>query len=130
MPSISREFIEDQPERFSPYVFILTTLLHPTSVAMAAVAGGSMKVIELRPGTTAADLPEVQQIIRDQREEDRGQVPLFGAMTGFLFVYSESEGLLLDLDGNVCSREVGGIVEGGRRQGKFWPKSLQIQQRV
>jgi len=117
MPSISDEFIEFPPEPFRPYVFGLTSRRNPTSVSMAATAGGDMKIIDVPPGATVADLPQIQEIARAQYLEDDGQYMLFGAITGFLFNFSPTDGILLDVDGN----------EVGRRMGKFWSENIGIQ---
>jgi hypothetical protein len=113
----SDEFLEIKPPSFSPYVYLVTSRRMPTSIAMAAVAGGGMKTIDLPAGTTINDLPKVQNIVRKHYVKNEGQCALFGVITGFLFVFSPTAGILLDVDGN----------EIGRKDGRFWPQSISIQ---
>ena len=120
-PWPSPEFLELKPPKFEPFVFIRTASYMPSSIAMAGAVGGSVKYISLAPNTGSEDLPVVQKIVRERYSESRG-VPLWGEITGFFFVYSESEGILLDLDGNE--------VEGGRRTGRFWPQSISIETQI
>lgn len=114
----SDEFLEIKPASFKPFVFIRTTSYMPSSISMASAVGGSVKYIALAPGTTMDDLPTVQKIVRDRYAESHG-VPLWGDVTGFFFVYSDSEGVLLDVNG--------AELEDGRRQGRFWPRSIGIE---
>jgi hypothetical protein len=117
-PWPSDEFLEIKDPAFQPYVFVLTEDEKPSSIAMAAVAAGGMKYINLPFGTTVENLATVQEIVHDHAK--KVGVPLFGKITGYLFVYSESEGVLLNLDGT----------EVGRKQGRFWPMSISIQSRI
>jgi len=89
----------------------------PSSIAMAAVAGGGMKYIDLPDTFTANDLPQVQHIVQKCYEKNEGNCALFGRIVSFLFVYSPTEGILLDIDGNTVEPKTG----------KFWPQSISIQ---
>jgi len=120
-PWPSPEFLELKWPKFEPFVFIRTTSYMPSSIAIAGAVGGSVKYIPLDPSTGPDDLPDVQKIVRERYAESKG-VPLWGDITGFFFVYSESEGILLDLDGNE--------VEGGRKQGRFHPQSISIERQI
>ena len=68
-----------------------------------------------------ADLPKVQGIVQERYAESKG-VPLWGEITGFLFVYSPTDGILLDLNGNE--------VESGRKQGRFRAQSIAIEKQL
>ena len=81
-----------------------------------------MKYIGLDFSATIENLPRVQRMVREKYAEDRGNCILFGKITGFFFVYSPTEDILLDVDGNE--------VENGRRQGKFWPQTVSLQSRL
>lgn len=113
---ISPGFLEIQPEPFMPYLFIETQVKFPSSIAMAAVCANSMKYINL-PGATVEKLAKVQAIAREHFIETKGGIPLYGAITGFLFVCSSTEAIRLDTEGNEISRLTG----------KFWPQSISIQ---
>lgn len=115
----SSEFLEIQPLKFSPFILVMTEPNKPSSISMAAVAGNALRFIELWPDATLQDLPQVQKIVRERCARDQGSVALFGQMAGFFFVFSPTEGILLDVDGNQ--------VEGGRRKGRFHPQSTAIQ---
>ena len=117
---ISPEFIEVKESRFQPYVLILTSPNHTSSIAMAAVAGGSMRYVLLPNDVTPADLPKVQTLVREHYRENDGQCILFGRIIGWLFVYNPSEGIMLAVNGD----------EIARKQGRFHPISIQIQDAV
>jgi hypothetical protein len=117
MPSISPEFIELRPEPFRPYLFVLSNNSHPSSIAMAAASGGSTKIVEFDERLTPEDLPKVNNVIQNYLADFEGECPLFGTVTGFLFVSSPTDGTLFDAAGH----------EIGLRTGKFWPVSLSIQ---
>ena len=119
--SISQEFIEFKDPPFSPYILIRTESIRPTSIAMAAAGGGSLKYIPLPAIFTAADLSEVQEIVRKHYAKQKA-VPLFGKIMGYFVAFSETGGVTLGLDGNE--------VENGRKQGRFWPQSISIQDRI
>jgi hypothetical protein len=113
---ISDEFLEIRPEPFMPYLFIETKVKFPTSIAMAAVCGNSMKYINLR-GATVGKLPKVQAIAREHFAETKGVLALYGPITEFLFVTSPTEAIRLTTTGET----IGGLT------GKFWPQSISIQ---
>ena len=113
----SREFLEIESPKFSPYIFVKTSRDFPTSIAMAAAGGWSSKTINLPSDTTAGDLPDVQEIVRKHFERSRGGIPLWEKIEGYLFVYAPTEGIVLDVEGN----------EIGRRTGRYHPPSIEIQ---
>jgi hypothetical protein len=117
MPTISREFLEDRMPSFAPYVFIVTSLRMPTSIAMAAVTGGGTKRILLPKEFTAGSLPSVQRIARKHFVKNKGNCVLFGKIKAFLYVFSPTQGFLLDTGGKLL--EV--------KSGSFWPESICIQ---
>ena len=116
----SEEFLEIQPPRFQPFVFVKTKLYSPTSVAMAAVGGWGLKIINLPETFTADNLPKVQEIVRKHFVENQGGIPLWHEIEGYFFVFTPSEGILLDVDGNLI----------GRRTGKYHPQSIAIQKEL
>jgi hypothetical protein len=118
MPSISPDMIDIKPPSFHPYVFIETTSKMPSSIAMTAAAGGAMKYIDLPMTFTANDLPQVQPIVREHFQEHEGHCALFGKVVRYRFMYSPTESILLDTEGN----------ETGRQQGRYWPQSISIQE--
>lgn len=117
MPSISPEFIDFRPEPFRPYLFVLSSNSRPSSISMAAASGGSTKVVEFDERLTPDDLPKAQNAIQNYLIDFEGDCPLFGTVTGFLFVQTPTVGILFDSNGH----------EIGPRTGKFWPASLSIQ---
>src|SRR4051812_27761492 len=102
---ISREFLEGPPPRFKPYVFIETVLRIPTSIAMAAAAGGGMKFIKLWEGATTDDLPRVQTVVRQHYVDAKGGVPLFGQVLRYRFIHDTHGSIVLDIDGNEIARQ-------------------------
>jgi hypothetical protein len=105
---------------FRPYVFIVTSLRMPTSIAMAAVAGGGMKTITLPNATTVDDLGRVQVIVIDHFRSNEGNCILFDRIVAFLFVYAPNEGIMMDTAGNVVETKTG----------QFWPISISIQDQI
>jgi hypothetical protein len=116
-PSISDDFIEIKPPKFQPFVFVQTTSYMASSIAMAAAAGGGMKFINLPETFTADNLPQVQAIVREHYRENEGNCILFGRVVAYLFVFTPTEGILLDSNG----------AEIGWRTGKYHPQSIAIQ---
>jgi hypothetical protein len=110
---ISQEMIEIREPSFKPYIFIETSDKRPTSISMAAVAANVMKYILLNPGEGFSD---VQRLVREEYEKSRGNCILYGTITGFRWVTSPTESIVLDTDGNELRRE----------NGRFWPKSISI----
>jgi hypothetical protein len=116
---ISAEFLEIDEPAFVPYLFIESDPNFPSSIAMAGATGNSMKYVNLL-GATAEKLSDVQIIAREAFAKNNGAVALYGPITGFVFVYSETEAIRLDAKGNEISRLTG----------KFWPKTISIQNQV
>jgi len=116
MPKIKSPIPPEVPP-FAPYVFIVSSLRMPTSIAMAAATGGSTKTILLPTGTTADDLPIVRDQVRKHYSQNEGNVALFGRTAAYLFVFSPTEAILLDTGAN----------EIGPKTGRFWPLSVSIQ---
>jgi hypothetical protein len=116
----SDEFLELKPPPFEPFIFVRTRLYMPTSIAMAAACGGSVKYLQLPHNTTADDLANVRQIVREHYREHRGGIPLWNEIEGYFFVFTPTDGILLDVDGNVIER----------RSGKYHPQSIAIQKEL
>ena len=110
---ISDDMIEIREPPFKPYIFIETAAKMPSSIAMAAVAGNGMKYILLNPGE---GLPDVQRLVRKHYAKKEGGVILYGAVTGYRYVISPTESLVLDTEGNELRRE----------NGRFWPQSISM----
>ena len=110
---ISQEMIDIKEPPFKPYVFVETSNKRPISISMAAVAANEMKYLILNPGEGFAD---VQRLVRARFDKSQGNVILYGTITGFRYVTSPSESIVLDTDGNELRRE----------NGKFWPKSISM----
>jgi hypothetical protein len=89
----------------------------PTSIAMAAVCGGTMRFIEFPVGVGVANLPGVQRRVRRNFKDNNGKCPLFGDITGFLFCWSPTHAIRLDIGGNEINRVMG----------RFWPQSITPQ---
>lgn len=113
----SKEFLEIQPEPFNPYVLIQTTRTTPTSITCAAAGGGDLKFINFPVGIGVANLLGVQRRVQRNLKENNGKCALFGDITGFLFVWSPTDAIVLDLDGN----------ETGRVTGCFHPQQITPQ---
>jgi hypothetical protein len=58
-----------------------------------------MKYINLAEGSTAEDLAQVQAVVRSHFSENQGRCPLYGNITGYRFVLSPTESIVLDTDG-------------------------------
>jgi len=110
---LSPESIEIREPSFKPYIFIETSNKKPTSISQAAVAANSMKYILLNPGEGFAD---VQRLVQERFQKSQGNCILYGTITGFRYVTSPTESIVLDTDGNELRRE----------NGRFWPKSISI----
>ena len=110
---ISEDMIEIKEPPFKPYIFIETSEKRPTSISMAAVCANGMKYIPLNPGEGFAD---VQRLVRARFEKSQGNVILYGTITGFRYVTSPTESIVLDTDGNELRRE----------NGRFWPRSISM----
>jgi hypothetical protein len=110
---ISEDMIEIKEPPFKPYIFIETSAKRPTSISMAAVCANGMKHILLNPGEGFAD---VQRLVRARFDKSQGNVILYGKITGFRYVTSPSESIVLDTDGNELRRE----------NGQFWPRSISM----
>ena len=111
---ISPEMIEIRERAFEPYIFIQTSEKRPTSISMAAVAANSMKYILLNPGEGFTD---VQRLVRENYKKNDGKCALYWGITGFRYVTSPTESIVLDTEGNELRRE----------NGKFWPKSISME---
>jgi hypothetical protein len=105
--------IEIKEPPFKPYVFIETSEKMPSSISMAAVAANGMKCILLNPGEGFAD---VQRLVRENYKKNDGKCALYWKITGFRYVISPTESIVLDTDGNEVRRE----------NGRFWPRSISI----
>ena len=93
--------------------------MFPTSIAMAATGAGNLKCVNLEKHATFKDLPQDPgEGCRLHLEKTMG-LPLFGVITGFFVVFTESKGVLLDRN---CDE-----VENSWRHGRFWPQSVSIQ---
>ena len=63
------------------------------------------------------DLPSVQDVVREHFKAKEGKCPLYGDITGYRFVFSPTESIVLDTNGTELRRE----------NGKFWPKSISME---
>jgi hypothetical protein len=106
--------------RFEPYLFIQTSEPKPSSIAVAGWVGNQMKYLSLPETSTVEDLSLVQDIVREHFRANDGQCHLYGSVTGFRFVFSETESIVLDTSGNVLRRE----------SGQFWPRSISMEEDV
>ncbi|HWQ53737.1 MAG TPA: hypothetical protein VN442_08630 [Bryobacteraceae bacterium] len=88
-----------------PYIYVETSLTRPTSITCAAWGGVKFKFIDAPPDVTA--LPEAEQIaalaalVLQHCIDMGGECPLFGFITGYRFVMSESVSIRLATDGTV-----------------------------
>ena len=114
MPSISKEFVELEVPPFNPYVYIQTVGKFPTSISAAAWSGNMMKYLDCEK---LPELPGVQKFVKAHYIENEGGCALYGAITGFIFVFAPNRGTLLDIEGNVL----------GSVTGKFWPQGLDVE---
>src|ERR1700730_277306 len=99
--------------QFSPYVMIETSEKRPSSIAVAGWTANQMKYINLPEFST---LPNVQDIVRSPFLEHEGKCSLYGTVTGFRYVTSATESIVLDTNGNELRRE----------NGQFWPRSISM----
>jgi hypothetical protein len=99
--------------QFAPYIFIETSREKPSSIAVAAWTANQMKYITLPSGSEEA----VQEIVRSHFKANQGQCHLYGEITGFRFVTSPTESIVLDVNGSIVRRE----------NGQFWPKSISME---
>jgi len=105
--------------QFDPYVMIETSEKRPSSIAAAGWTANQMKYINLLESTTAEDLPTVQEIVRRHFVEHEGKCHLYGSVTGFRFIFSPTESIVLNIEGNELRRE----------NGQFWPRSISMGDR-
>lgn len=110
---ISPEMIEIKEPPFKPYVFIETSEKMPSSIAMAGATGNGMKHIILNPGEGLGD---VKRLVHEHYKKNDGNCILYGKITGFRYVVSPTESIVMDTDGNELRRE----------NGRFWPKSISM----
>jgi hypothetical protein len=110
---LSPEMIEIREPAFKPYIFIDTSEKRPTSISMASICANQMKYVMLNPGEGFAD---VQRLVQDRFQKSQGNCILYGTITGFRYVTSPTESIVLDTDGNELRRE----------NGRFWPKSISL----
>jgi hypothetical protein len=109
---------------FSPYIFIETEQKRPSSLSSAAWCGNSMKYIEINltkhgpedKRTPVEYLPSVQDVVREHFIESKGMCLLYGPITGYRYVISETESILLTTAAQVVKQQ----------RGKFWPKSISM----
>jgi len=99
---------------FRPYIFIETSEQRPSSIAVAGWTANQMKYIDLPEFFTSESLPLVKDIVRAHFSDHQGKCHLCGDITGYRFVLSPTESIILDVEGN----------EIGRENGKFWPRSI------
>lgn len=96
---------------FRPYVFVESSLRTPSSITIAGLLGCRMKFIRLPDYCLEMrdedQLTAVQDIVRRHYQENHGQCPLFGDITGYHFVNNYDESIRLAAHGSVISREVG-----------------------
>jgi hypothetical protein len=101
-------------DKFNPYVFVETSERFPSSIATAGWVANQMKYIDL---SFEDDLTKVKDIVRSHFAANQGKCHLYGSVTGYRFVSSETESILLHTDGEVRRNE----------SGQFWPRSISIQ---
>jgi hypothetical protein len=106
--------------RFEPFVFIQTSEKRPSSIAVAGWTANQMKYMTLPESSTEESLAQVQAIVRSHFFAHTGQCHLYGNITGFRFVLSPTESIVLDTDGSELWRE----------SGNFWPKSISMEDDV
>ena len=100
--------------QFEPYVFVQTSEKKPSSISSAAWTGNQMKYINLDEGT------DVRNAVRDHFKVKEGKCALYGHITGYRFVLSPTESIVLDTEGNELRRE----------NGEFWPRSISMEDEV
>ncbi len=98
---------------FCPYILKETVERRPSSISVAAWTADQHHYINLAPGTSEADLPAIQEIIRTSHQENNGIAFNWGPIVGYRVVYSPTESLLLDTSGEVRRRQ----------GGSFWPRT-------
>jgi len=91
---------------FRPYILVETSLTRPTFITAAALCGFSMRYIhfkENRPHTQQ----EIAETVKGHYERNKGKCMLFGDITGYRFVKTFDESLLMDIEGNVLENKPG-----------------------
>jgi hypothetical protein len=116
LPSISLEFTDLTTPPFAPFVFVVTEKREPSSISMAAAAGGCMKVIDL--SATITDLKSVQDMVRRHFSITGGNTALFGATIAYVWVKQADFGIVLDPHGVVTDY----------LDGSLWPNWMNIQE--
>jgi hypothetical protein len=101
---------------FEPYIFIETSEKRPSSISNAAWTGNQMKYINLDGTLSPADLSTVHDLVREHFKMNQGKCPLYGEITGYRFVFSPTESIVLNTEGNELRRE----------NGQFWPRSISM----
>ena len=76
-----------------------------------------MKYVYIPWAVTIDKLPKVQKLAKKLFVEKEGVVLLYGKITGFIWVYSPTEAIRLDIGGDEVSRLTG----------QFHPPDIRIQ---
>ncbi|HOF87125.1 MAG TPA: hypothetical protein PLZ36_03335 [Armatimonadota bacterium] len=106
------------PRRFRPYVYIETAERYPASLPGSVAAALAEKYLEIPDAILAESLPRqlrfVQRLARAHWQERHGACPPFGAITGYIFRWSEEESIALATDGTVRDPAHGRFAEDGK----------------
>src|ERR1700676_3910842 len=100
--------------QFEPYVFVQTSEKKPSSISNAAWTANQMKYINLDEGT------DVRSAVQNHFKVKQGKCALYGDITGYRHVTSQTQSIVLDTEGNELRRE----------NGDFWPKSISMEDEV
>ncbi|OPZ81525.1 MAG: hypothetical protein BWY76_03008 [bacterium ADurb.Bin429] len=104
--------------RFRPYVYIETTERYPSFLPGSAATALAEKYLEIPDAVLTEPLSRqlrfVQRLTRAHWQEQHGACSSFGAITGFIFRWSEEESIALGTDGTVRDPAHGRFAEDGK----------------
>jgi len=101
---------------FRPYIYIEHSRLIPESVTLAAVSGAPWRFLEIPSAvlnwTDEQKLKWVATLVQQHYLESRGQLLLFGQITGYRLVVSPDDSVGFDIAGRVIAAHAGPVKAG------------------
>jgi hypothetical protein len=101
---------------FRPYIYVEHSRLMPESVTLAAASGAPWRFLEIP--LAVLDRTEEQKLmwvttrVQQHYLESRGQLLLFGNITGYRWVVSPNDSVQFDTAGRVTNRHAGPVKAG------------------
>lgn len=90
---------------FKPFIYLITERERPSSITVAAMCGGAMKYLRLKPEITDSSyedqISQVREIILKDYEKRKGICSLFGPITGYYYQMESHTTIEFDNEGSV-----------------------------